>query len=169
MPYADTSSEQIRQKLRAANRRHYWKHRERVLAKAKERGRNKAKVNAASARRRSTLTPVGQVLFNNAKQRARAHGIEFTITREDLVVPTHCPVFGMELVVGTGCAKDNSPSVDRVDPTKGYVPGNVRVISHKANTIKNNATAADLRAVLIYMESLSEDHPAAAATWNQGK
>ena len=40
--------------------------------------------------------------------------------------------------------KDFSPSVDRIDPTKGYVRGNVRVISYLANRMKSNATVDQL-------------------------
>jgi len=39
----------------------------------------------------------------------------------------------------------NSPSLDRIDPTKGYVKGNVWIISHKANTFKSYATHEELK------------------------
>jgi hypothetical protein len=39
-------------------------------------------------------------------------------------------------------------------PSLGYVPGNIRVISMRANRIKTDATADELRAVLRYMEGV---------------
>lgn len=92
-------------------------------------------------------------LLRNARIRARSYKREFTITEADVVIPANCPVFGIPLrpvQLGTGkryARFDNSPSVDRIDSTKGYVPGNVAVISWKANRLKSNATPAELRAL----------------------
>jgi UDP-N-acetylenolpyruvoylglucosamine reductase len=38
----------------------------------------------------------------------------------------------------------NAPSLDRIDSARGYVPGNVQVVSHKANTMKSNASTEEL-------------------------
>jgi len=90
---------------------------------------------------------VGSRLASVAKCRAKKRGIEFSITKDDYVVLTHCPILGIELVYNqdTGAGgKDNSFSLDRIDPTKGYVKGNVQVISHKANSMKFTATKEEL-------------------------
>ena len=79
----------------------------------------------------------------------------FTIGVEEIIVPDICPVLGIPLKIATGAAKPNSPSLDRIDPRRGYEPGNVRVVSHKANTIKSNATVEELRAVLAYLEEIA--------------
>jgi hypothetical protein len=81
-------------------------------------------------------------MWSASKARAARRGVEFTIAPEDIVVPTHCPIFGVELRVGRG--PNNSiaccPTLDRIDPSRGYVRGNVWVISHRANAIKNDGT-----------------------------
>jgi hypothetical protein len=41
--------------------------------------------------------------------------------------------------------EDNLPTLDRVDPVCGYVPGNVWVISWRANRLKQDASLDELR------------------------
>lgn len=75
------------------------------------------------------------------------------VTWQDLLPGDTCPVLGGRFVYGEG-RHDWSPSVDRKDPSKGYVPGNVTVISWLANRIKNNCTdPAVFRAVAAYVEA----------------
>lgn len=83
--------------------------------------------------------------------------IPFSITAADIHIPAVCPVFGTPFVFGgTNGYKDwNSPSIDRVIPELGYVPGNICVISARANTIKNNATADELRRIVAYIDANS--------------
>ena len=96
--------------------------------------------------------PIATAMFWAAKNRAKMKGIKFFIGVEDIVVPEVCPVLGIPLYTSRGKARPNSPSLDRIRNEKGYVPGNVRVISYRANLIKNNATAEELRGVLRYIE-----------------
>lgn len=93
------------------------------------------------------------VMFHRAKQRARLKNIPFTITLTDIVIPSFCPILGLELIRNKGGkqALPNSPSLDRINPNLGYVPGNVRVISFRANTIKNNATKDEIYKVWLSM------------------
>lgn len=91
-----------------------------------------------------------------AKRRAIDNGIEFSVTVEDLLpLPVVCPVLGVEInYKGTGARGfiNNSPSVDRVDISKGYIKGNVMVICWRANRIKSDASIAELEQVLSYMK-----------------
>jgi hypothetical protein len=90
-------------------------------------------------------------MVSRTKYRAKMRGIEFNLTPEDITIPTHCPVLGMPLVSTTRGRRGyfpDSPSIDRVHPDKGYVRGNVRVISARANLLKNDATVEELQAVL---------------------
>lgn len=66
--------------------------------------------------------------------------------------PTHCPVLGIPLVYGEkGIRTDNSASLDRTDCSKGYEVGNVKVISWRANRIKNNGTLEDFKKLVDYL------------------
>ena len=92
------------------------------------------------------------MMYNSARQRAKRDGVPCTITAKDIVIPKVCPVFGIELKAGDRHSHENSPSLDRIIPALGYVPGNVRVISHLANMLKSKATLEQLRALIRYLE-----------------
>ena len=85
-------------------------------------------------------------MHQRAKQRAKNNGREFTIEVEDVSIPEHCPILGIKIGVNSGRsgAYDSSPSLDRMDNDKGYIPGNVWVISQKANAMKGSASREEL-------------------------
>jgi hypothetical protein len=91
-------------------------------------------------------------MLANARYRARRDDVPFTITLGDIIIPTRCPALGIKLVAASGKrgGTSASPSLDRIVPELGYVPGNVRVISYRANTIKSVASAEELQRVLSY-------------------
>lgn len=82
-------------------------------------------------------------ILRRVYQRAKKNKIEFTITHKDIIIPSHCPILGMKLIRGSRGSHDNSPSLDRIDNNKGYVKGNIQVISQRANTIKSYGTAEE--------------------------
>jgi hypothetical protein len=94
-------------------------------------------------RRRRLETP-GRALWERARRRARQAGVQFTIKPGDIAVPSVCPALGIRITIGKE-RSSGSPSLDRIIPTRGYVRGNVRVISDKANRLKSNLTPAELR------------------------
>jgi hypothetical protein len=114
--------------------------------------RRQANTLASNAKLRRRDIPHG--LWMKAKIRATAKGLEFNIEKSDILVPEFCPVFGMKLVLGDGRPHDASPSLDRIDNTKGYIKGNIVVVSHKANLLKRDATIAQLKQVVAFYESL---------------
>ena len=64
---------------------------------------------------------------------------------EDIVIPLRCPILDIEIIRNKKeDLKDNSPSLDRIDNAKGYVKGNIMVVSNKANTMKSNASPEQL-------------------------
>ena len=94
------------------------------------------------------------VAMANAKKRAKEKGWAFNITDADLVVPQFCPVLGIKIEFGYGKGpQDSSPSVDRINPTLGYVKGNVRVISNRANRLRSDATIEEIKLILADEES----------------
>lgn len=84
------------------------------------------------------------VLWRCARARAKRKDIEFKIDVSDIVIPAHCPLLGIKLEKQNNNVSDNSPTLDRIDNSKGYVVGNIMVISFKANRIKSNATFDEL-------------------------
>lgn len=95
------------------------------------------------------------LLFRNAKGRARDASVPFTIEVKDIVVPDICPILWIPLTVGSEVLHDGSPTLDRRTPELGYVKGNIAVLSHRANTIKNNGTADEHRLIADWMEGKS--------------
>lgn len=93
-------------------------------------------------------------LYLYAQARAYKRKLELDITPEDISIPAICPVLGIPIFSGSGAGgfTDNSPSVDRINPNKGYTKDNIRVISHRANRLKYNATLEEIR--LIYKDLL---------------
>lgn len=90
-----------------------------------------------------------KVLLNSAKRRAKDKNFKFNIEVSDINIPTMCPILDIPILrVYTEGKKagptPNSPSLDRIDNTKGYIKGNIQVISHLANTMKASASKEQL-------------------------
>lgn len=98
-------------------------------------------------------------LLRAIKSRSKLYGWEFSLTEADIVAPEKCPVFGIELKWGVGGGKglknrDRTPSVDRIDNTKGYTRDNIVVVSYRANRLKSDGTLAELRRLVEFYENL---------------
>jgi hypothetical protein len=88
------------------------------------------------------------------RERAVRKGVPFAISVVYLesITPDVCPVFGTPFnFINNGKVASDSPSVDRLRPELGYVEGNLRVISMKANNIKSAYTSADVARVAEWM------------------
>lgn len=91
-----------------------------------------------------------KVIYTSAKQRAKKKELEFNITLEDIVIPEYCPLLNIKLEKQFDKPRgDTSPSLDRIDNTKGYIKGNVWVISNKANIIKNSSSFKDFETIYL--------------------
>lgn len=83
-------------------------------------------------------------MFMASKRRAKEKGLDHTISKDDIVIPSHCPLLGIPIFANSKIAGPNSPSLDRKNNSLGYVPGNVWVISFKANVCKGAMTADEI-------------------------
>lgn len=93
-------------------------------------------------------------IWVGAKKRSKDIGVPFSITPFDILIPVVCPLLGIKLVCSNAKTSPNSPSLDRIDSSKGYTKDNIMVISHRANTIKNNATLNELKTIVKNLEAV---------------
>lgn len=99
------------------------------------------------ATRRAKNKP--RFLWDAAKSRAKKRGLLFKIKISDIVIPTICPVLGIPIDWRN---RDHAASLDEIVQGRGYVFENVCVISGRANRIKSDASLAELRALVCYVE-----------------
>jgi len=96
-------------------------------------------------------------LLYAARQRANGTGVPFALSTENILIPDRCPILGIQIWEDKGggsrggSLNDNAPSIDKVDPKKGYTPSNICVISKRANRVKNNGDIDEFLAVLTYI------------------
>ena len=103
-------------------------------------------------------------MWYSAKKRAKQAGLEFDLRAEDIQIPEYCPLLGIKLEPGKEKKPTwGSPSLDRFDSTRGYTRDNVWVISHRANTLKQNATLGELKTLVENMKKFYEIARAAGA------
>lgn len=116
------------------------------LAKAQLKYRQKNKNIIAQKKQIYLDSKPKKRLLWAAKKRAKEQKIPFSITEDDIMIPTHCPYLGIELHSSArrGEPRTNILSLDKIKPELGYVKNNIEVISHLANTMKSNATEEQL-------------------------
>ncbi len=90
--------------------------------------------------------------YKNKKSAAQAQGIPFDIEFHEIEWPTYCPILGCVLEYCSDKRVENSPSFDRIDPSQGYVKGNIQIISWRANRIKNDGTPEEHRKIADYLD-----------------
>lgn len=107
-------------------------------------------------RRKKYRENVESELLNHARNRAKQKKLEFNLEKCDIIIPDVCPVFGTKISFNN---KHSVPTLDRIDNNKGYIKGNIQVISAKANRLKNNGTIEDFLKIITYMERFKDDNP----------
>ena len=122
-----------------------YKQRPEIQARDLEYSR-RPEVKARAQKRRQTQ----RGWLNRARTAASQKGLRFNLVLADIPkVPARCPILGLPL---DRRDLQHLPTLDRIDNAKGYVRGNIGIISYRANTWKNNHTIKEVRALLRYME-----------------
>ena len=85
---------------------------------------------------RKQTDPISHILFR-CRDNAAKKGYEYNLCREDITIPEFCPLLGIRLTYNDVWS---TPSIDRIDPKKGYVKDNVWIISRKANVMKQDVS-----------------------------
>lgn len=113
------------------------------------------------------LTPQQRWLIKNPKfrwavyctykacKRARRANVPFELNSKYVfsMLPDRCPIFGSEFKFsGAKTSTPESPTIDRLDPAKGYTKENIAVISLKANSIKNAYKSDDIIKVGLWLK-----------------
>jgi len=99
--------------------------------------RNSERVSKRNRNKR--ITDIISVLINERKYRCEP-SMEFSIVADDFQgVPMVCPILEIPIIISEKVTTHNSPSLDRIDNSKGYTKENTWIISHLANRMKNNA------------------------------
>ena len=95
-------------------------------------------------------------ICSRARKNARSRGLEYNLEHGDIIIPETCPYLKIKLSYNKKDSKEPFYySVDRIDSSKGYVKGNVQIISFLSNTMKNGASAHQL---LTFSKSVLEIH-----------
>lgn len=101
-------------------------------------------------KRRAAHPEIG--ILGAARQRAKCARVPCTLTLVDvcaLLAPMRCSATGLPLAHAKRKAEALSPSLDRIEPSRGYVPGNVRLVCHRFNSLrKDDPVSCDYRHAL---------------------
>lgn len=93
-------------------------------------------------------------MYARAKSRAKKNNLPFNIELDDIVIPERCPLLDIKIESTEVRNSPNNPSLDKIIPEKGYIKGNVWVISNRANTLKSDATLTELKTLVENLERL---------------
>ena len=134
----------------AKQKKKYWENRDAIITAKREDRKNNPDKHRRWANSWGANNPK-KTMFNSARSRAKKLGLLFDITIEDIHIPDECPVFSTPFGKGGRYARDNSMTLDRKNTALGYVPGNVFVISWRANRLKSNGTLDDFKKIIEYL------------------
>lgn len=152
--YRENNKEKIKESKKrsvAKNKEHYERKRKEYAEEHREEKRIKAneyywenKECVLEKQRKIRIETPQKHMLTAAKKRAKEQGMTFDLIVEDLIVPEICPILGIPLSTGNFTKEKQSPSLDRLDNSKGYTKENSWVISSLSNTMKSDASFEEL-------------------------
>ena len=124
---------------------YYQNNKEQCVLRAKEYRKNNKEIVAVAQRKQydkqetNPKTFIG-AMFQHFSASAKSRGLEFTITREYLTEAVaaangRCTISNVPL--STARNHPHRVSVDRIDSSKGYIPGNIQIVAMQVNFAKN--------------------------------
>jgi hypothetical protein len=138
-----------REQVLAQKKADYWADPEKFKAESKAARKADPEKHWDRAHRLRMKKP-WQHLLCGARDRAKTKGIEFTLTKEwALATYTgRCAVTGYPFELrpfrGKTGARSLSPSIDRIDPDKGYTPDNCRFVLWAVNAFKFTSSDVEM-------------------------
>ncbi len=149
------------EKEKAYRKKRYKKNRKKQIAYAKKwRKDNRARylIGKKKQNKLARIKRPERYLFERTKSRAKEYNLEFNLTLSDIVIPKNCPILGIPLFFTDQSDKSNrnpnSPSIDRIDSTKGYTPDNIVIVSWRANHLKNNGTLEEMTKIVKWLKRI---------------
>ena len=135
--------------LKEYNKKYYLINKEKIIKQTTENKKRIAKEDPVYS------------LFVRAKERAKKRNILFDIDKEYLksIYPKNnrCPILDIDFQLGflneIKKNKDYAPSLDRIIPSKGYVKGNLVIVSFIANRVKNNVSVETLEKIVNFYKN----------------
>jgi hypothetical protein len=92
-------------------------------------------------------------IYHRLKSRSKLKNLEFNLELSDIIIPNKCPVFNIPFIYGD---KNWTYSVDRIDNSKGYIKGNIIIISNRANRLKGDFSIEELKTMVNYLSNNCE-------------
>lgn len=85
-------------------------------------------------------------MIRNSKYSSKKRGIIFNLKYSDIEIPEYCPLLNIKLTfrLQSDFNEFSHATLDRIDNNKGYIKGNIMVISRLANQMKNCASFEQL-------------------------
>lgn len=141
--YYEENKDKIKEYKKAYMKEYNIKNKDKIKQKRKELHTRKRKVYTEHGVVWRRNNPEKRLLMT-AKQGSKRRNLGFDLELQDIIIPEYCPYLKIKLDLSYTGRTFSSPSIDRIDNSKGYVKGNVHIISDLANKMKNSATIDQL-------------------------